>query len=368
MPRNHPYRSLTLLLASAALIAGGCGSGESGDPGTAPAAQQEPGPEIQDRLEHLRALPYVQLDPNADTSLRGVTKFDPARTAPGYNLYTDDVNKVYLTDLAGKRVHTWRVPQVYRRCEYAELIDDGSILVVCVDKGLVHVDWNSRLLWELKIKVHHDVTLRPDGTILVPYHSKQQYQGRKVWFDFLLSVSREGKILGRWSTLEHLDELKKHHPPSPLDTPPGPGPDPILKTETGADYYHLNTVEILPETPLGARDARFRAGNILTSLRNTSVILILDQDDFSVLWSWGKGELDLQHMPTMLENGNILVFDNGTYRGYSRVLEVDPPTGEIVWQFQGDPPESFYSSVGATSGSRTGTRSSASPSGGTSSR
>ena len=39
---------------------------------------------------------------------------------------------------------------------------------------------------------------------------------------------------------------------------------------------------------------------------------------------WGGDELDWPHMPTMLENGNIMVFDNGSHRGWSRVIEVEP--------------------------------------------
>jgi hypothetical protein len=192
------------------------------------------------------------------------------------------------------------------------------------------------------MKVHHDVTVRPDGTILALYHSEESYEGRHVLFDHILTLSARGRILRDWSMFDHLDELKRHHEPSPLDVPPPPGHDP-LSEHGDMDYYHTNTVEILPETPLGDRDRRFRAGNILVSLRNVSAILILDQDDDSVTWSWGPGELELQHMPTMLPNGHILVFDNGLDRGFSRVVEVDPVTKKIVWEYSGDPPESFYS-------------------------
>ncbi len=44
----------------------------------------------------------------------------------------------------------------------------------------------------------------------------------------------------------------------------------------------------------------------------------------------------------MLDNGNLLVFDNGLGRGFSRVVEVDPASGRIVWEYRADPPESFY--------------------------
>ena len=51
------------------------------------------------------------------------------------------------------------------------------------------------------------------------------------------------------------------------------------------------------------------------------------------MWSMGPGIFDHQHHPTLLENGHILVFDNGWHRGYSRVIEIDPVTSEIVWQY-----------------------------------
>ena len=40
-----------------------------------------------------------------------------------------------------------------------------------------------------------------------------------------------------------------------------------------------------------------------------------------------------QHNPTWLPNGNILIFDNG--HDSSRVIEVDPKSGEIVWTYRG---------------------------------
>ena len=58
-----------------------------------------------------------------------------------------------------------------------------------------------------------------------------------------------------------------------------------------------------------------------------------------------------QHDPSMLENGNILVFDNGVRTRRSRIVELDPLTREIVWTFEGDPPAEFYSiQMGACQG------------------
>ena len=54
-----------------------------------------------------------------------------------------------------------------------------------------------------------------------------------------------------------------------------------------------------------------------------------------------------QHAPTLLSNGNILIFDNGVHRlddplSYSRVIEVDPATNKIVWKYQDKPAWNFF--------------------------
>jgi hypothetical protein len=51
----------------------------------------------------------------------------------------------------------------------------------------------------------------------------------------------------------------------------------------------------------------------------------------------------------MLDNGNILVFDNGPHRqgeiqSYSRVLEVNPKTNEIEWEYKSNPSSEFFGS------------------------
>jgi hypothetical protein len=47
-------------------------------------------------------------------------------------------------------------------------------------------------------------------------------------------------------------------------------------------------------------------------------------------------------MITLLDNGNILAFDNGLNRKWSRVVEMNPLIGEIVWQYRAEQPKSFY--------------------------
>ena len=105
------------------------------------------------------------------------------------------------------------------------------------------------------------------------------------------------------------------------------------------DWAHANTIEVLPPTPLENSDKRFKEGNLLFSLRHLDIIGIVDPFINEIVWCYGPGTLDGQHQPTMLPDGHILVFDNGTYRGHSIVRELDPETGssvgnmKMVWTF-----------------------------------
>lgn len=307
----------------------------------APAPEEPEGGEATDEdLTALIALPYLSWsDEETDPEKLGVTVWDEERAFNGLNLYTNDVNEAYLMDMAGRRLHTWTLPEKYTHCEHFELLAGGSIVMVCVGQGLVKLDRQSAIVWELRKPVHHDVAVRDDGTFLVPIVGRwRRYQGRRVGFDGLAHVSAAGEMLSRWRTWNHLEALQKLHEPSSLDEPFAGEPP-----KEAFDYYHLNTVEILPETPVGQQDERFRAGNLLVCLRNVHSIVVLDQDTLTPSWSWGPGELSYPHMPTMLANGNVLIYDNGVSRQSSRVLELDPVRLEIVWSFEGDPPESFFS-------------------------
>jgi hypothetical protein len=155
--------------------------------------------------------------------------------------------------------------------------------------------------------------------------------------DLILILNWDKEILWQFSFRDHVERL--------CELAGYPMPIPYMRKTKGgsfapygpSDWAHANTIEALPPTPLGAKDARFRAGNLLFSLRHLDIIGIVDPDMNEIVWCYGPGILDGQHQPTMLENGNILVFDNGTYRGHSIVREIDPVSGQVVWQYQNGP-------------------------------
>ena len=341
---RHRIAILALALSTALPACGEHGGAGTASPPPGGDAGPGGGQPARDSLEHLKSLGYVSWDEGADASLAGVTLHEPARAFQGYNLYTNDVDRVILADMAGKEVHAWRLPEGKRQCEHAELMPDEGVVVECVDESVTYVGRDSSIVWDLPFPAHHDIARLADGTMLVPFLEVRPYAGRDVGFDGIARITRDGKpVMTLWSTWERHGELRRLHAPSPLDTPPGPGDDPLKGWERGFEYYHLNSIEQIPVTELGRHDPRFRPGNLLVCLRNVNLIAILDIRGFSVTWSWGEEELDLPHMPTMLASGNILVFDNGTGRGWSRVLEVEPPSGRIVWSYEGSPRERFFS-------------------------
>ena len=283
-------------------------------------------------LEELRSLPYLtHTKEKADETKKGVVKYDPELAFDGYNLYE---NK--LIDMEGNIVYLfWRPVRVLR-------LRDGYYFAGFNVTGKYY--WNSSTIWEKNITVHNEIALSPDNTILIASEELHEYNGRKVLFDLIIQLSQNGKELSRWSTHENFDYIKKFHEPSRLDKPASV----FLYKEKGENYgyYHLNSIQVLPETPIGKKDSRFQAGNWLLSFRHVDLIVILDKKTKEIVWSWGPGEIEQQHSPRMLNNGNILIYDNGLAREYTRVIELDPIKKEIVWEYKANPPELFFSQSG----------------------
>jgi hypothetical protein len=321
--------------------------------------------DLNRRLKKLRSVPYTAVTGEKATGESGVVIHKPEKTHAGYNIYCSSLSpEVFLIDMAGEIVHRWTYPEQRKRVWVwapAVMLDNGDLLVVNKMKSLKKLDWHSNVIWESEMEVHHEVTPLPDGTFYTFVRGQEIYRELQVRFVSIVHVDSEGKEIDRWSTYDHLGEIKQQFDQRAfLDTIL----DSILALEGGRatewtvpghieayksgdqtqyDYFHMNTISLLPETPLGREDNRFKAGNLLICSRNVNQIAILEKDTKEILWVWGQGELQWPHHPTMIDNGNILVFDNGVRNKNSRVLELNPVTRTIEWEYAGDPPESFYS-------------------------
>jgi hypothetical protein len=329
------------------------------------AERMSPEETLEQKLEQLRSVPYTHVTPEeVDTERSGVVLFDSTRAYRGYNIFTVGLApQVLLMDMRGTMVHQWSYPKDQGNLwHHAIMLANGDLLVINEFKHVLRLDWDSNLIWKKEMLAHHDMVELPDGTFYVIGVESWKYRGLIVRFPTIVHLSGDGQELAEWSAHDHLDQLKqvmdqRSFLDSILDSLLAvkswlEAYDEITGRREAAvlddsrveyDHFHMNTINLLPETPLGKLDPRFKEGNLLVCFRNVNQIAVLDRDSKDVLWAWGEGILEWPHHPTMLASGNILIFDNGARRKYSRVVELNPATEKIEWQYVGDPPSSFYS-------------------------
>jgi hypothetical protein len=109
------------------------------------------------------------------------------------------------------------------------------------------------------------------------------------------------------------------------------------------DLFHSNSLEWIRHEHLFSKDSLYGPDKILVSIRHQDRVVIYDWQEAEFTWSWGQGEISGPHDAHMLENGHILLFDNGLSRNWSRAVELDPLSRQIVWTYEGSPRQSFYS-------------------------
>ncbi len=289
----------------------------------------------------------------------GVTVYKPDKFYKGYTLYNSrQREEATLIDMKGYIVHRWSYPQGFT-WHYTELLPNGHILAIIKEDYnnhiggiLLELDWESNLVWKMNIACHHDFATLDNGNILVlcrEYVNNDAIYPGILKSDCYLEVTPDKKIVWEWHADQHALELKDF-----VDIT-FPIRRPLLRRNTNKyppnpyDWAHTNTVEVLPDNPLAEKDKRFKKGNIIFSMRNIDTIGIIDRESGKVIWAWGPGVLDKQHIPTLLENGNILIYDNGSGRRNTKILELDPLKEKIVWEYKANPPESFFSNTQGSS-------------------
>ena len=73
---------------------------------------------------------------------------------------------------------------------------------------------------------------------------------------------------------------------------------------------------------------------------------IIERHSKKLLWKFGEGVLGHQHHATALPNGNIQVFNNGLHGNglpTSSILEINPGTNGVEWQYSASPRDQFFS-------------------------
>ncbi|MDH3253383.1 MAG: aryl-sulfate sulfotransferase [Acidobacteriota bacterium] len=261
----------------------------------------------------------------ADDPRSWVTTYDPEKADNGYTLVLHGARRPTLIDMNGRIVHSWPGARVKSR---VRLLTDGSLLGLALDRAIVEYDWAGNLTWRFEVEdglPHHDVIRLENGNTLFPVLPNGSATD-EIW-----EVDSDGQIRWKWSAGTHLARFIDEY-----------------EADRG-DVTHINSLQEIPVNDrFRGGDERFRPGNLLISARNLNEIFVLDRTSGEVVWSYGV-DLDLQHEALLIPqnypgHGHILIFDNGYRNSYryrrSRILEIDPAQGSLVWEFTAD---GFYS-------------------------
>lgn len=297
-------------------------------------------------VERLKSLPYlswtaVEAGQAGGPAAGGVSRYEPDLAAPGLNLYASEAAPgARLVDMAGRVVlelHDRRPePTPWK---LVKPLGAGRFGVLAAGGTLLELDLRSRLGSVVSGGFHHDFERTAAGW-WAPAFDTRRLPAVSRWLplrdDVLTFVDDDGRAVIRLS----MGELIAAEPA--LRAAARARPRRLL--DWRIDALHTNTVTILPRQVEYSNGLVFPAGSVLVCWRNLDTVAVIDPDPPRIVWHWGLGELDQPHQPTLLDDGNLLVFDNGTRRRYSRVVELDPASGQIVWQYRDESPEGFFSS------------------------
>lgn len=295
----------------------------------------------------------------------GLTYHNPNKSFKGFTLVSPPgTDSALLIDMEGRVVKRWHFPDF--RPGFGKLLPSGNLMITGSDPDLLkqarsadqatlaanlplrlrklgggytmlrEYDFEGNLLWSYdNVAIHHDFHVKENGNILLPEWvllpeelAKEVRGGMKatgkqkdppMLGDDIIEIDRTGSVVARLHTWKYFH----------------PRQDPIQPLEDRGEWTHINGLDLMQD------------GKFVVSSRQTSRVAILDPVTEKLVWKLTEPEISLQHHVTCLENGNIQVFDNGANKPgagpHSRVIEVDPKTSKVVWQYKANPPEQFFS-------------------------
>jgi hypothetical protein len=316
------------------------------DPNSSPPANT---PEQEQALRELAAIGYLSGSQLA-SSVGGVTRHDTERVSNGLNLVVSGhAPEAFLMDMAGETLHSWscsieeawpkvdhdryaeihgeRLDQFWRR---AHVWDNGDLLAIFDGIGVIKLDKNSNILWSHENGAHHDVSEASDGRLFLltrRAHVNASYNDQQpILEDYVTVLSAEGELLKEVSVLAAFENSAYS--------------DLLMRLRRQGDILHTNTIELIERDDFG-RDLPWQRGSVLLSILFMNTVCTLDLETESITWA-EPNRWRLQHQPTILPSGNLLVFNNHAAPTSSGVIEFDPVARRDVWAYYGDADQPFW--------------------------
>ena len=279
----------------------------------------------------------------------GLIGVDTERSFGGFTLFCPLTSEIaHLIDIDGHEVHSWKLPGRIGR--HARLLPSGNLAVntlrpassqTTADGGpfpfpffnkygggvMSELDPEGNVVRQFIDPLgHHDQFHVGDGrllyTSLEPLSLEDSAKviggvsGTEIdgitYADTINEVDAAGNLVWQWKVSERLprDEF------------------PLQAHYTREHYPLINSVMPMSD-----------GKHILASMRSVSAVVIIEKATGDITWKLSSDVLAQQHNATELDNGNILIFDNGAFRAgesvtYTRAIEVNRRTKEIVWEYR----------------------------------
>ena len=275
---------------------------------------------------------------------------------PGHILYTTTHDrKVHLIDENGEALHEWDfsfeeawpgqthiisvvpITDKYAYARDAHVYENGDILVMVTiggttpwGIGLIKLDKDSNILWTYDGYANNDFHVTRDGRIFVVEHDIREDKPDvdvDVFVPFLedniVEIGQDGKPIKRISLIDAAIEAGYQAWFMQFEN------------DGKGDPTHSNSIEDIPEDHPSIE--WLKRGYLVVSVRNLNSLVVLDPESGKVI-KIIEVRARMQHDIDYLPNRHFMLFDNqGDFEGegYTRVIEFEPDTQNIVWSYNG---------------------------------
>lgn len=306
-----------------------------------------------------------------DGQPQGMALLDDDLVQKDYIAYTSTADTtVHLLSYKGDELYKWtldvealwpdqahlntmrKVPFDYFTLRDLHVFPDGRVVVIASlygstpwGAGLVMMDKDSKVLWAKDGNYYNDLHVDRAGNIYALRHDINTVSdtGRfdeDVAFaapylqDNVIKLDQQGNILAEYPVIDMLRQS------------PYKNIMMYVHDDGKGDYTHTNSIEVI-EADMSV-PSFLKTGDILVNIRNIDVLAAIDPVQNKVSWA-ARIPTQMPHDIDVLPNGHFLLYDNqghlGAAEGYSRIIELDPETLEVVWSYAGtsdDPVESEF--------------------------